>query len=331
MTAPRPGTPEWFDQVVEDVIDPDRPIVDPHHHLWPPEGRLPYSLDDLHCDVDSGHRIERTVFVECRSSYDLDAPAHLASLGETRFVAGEAARDPRHLIAGIVASADLRRDDLDEILDAHVEAGAGWFRGIRHALASTDQPEALMIPGRAPARLAADPGFRRGVARLGERGLTYDSWHYHFQNPEFLELARAVPGTTMVLDHFGTPLGVGAWAGRRDEIFEQWRADIAAIAECPNVVAKLGGMAMPDNGYGWHTAERPPTSDELVAAQGDWYRHTIDCFGPARCMFESNFPVDRLSLSYRTVWNACKRIAAEYTDAEQDALFRGTATRTYRL
>lgn len=331
MTRPAPGSQEWLDLVVEDVIDPDRPIVDPHHHLWPPGGALPYGLDELHADTGSGHRIERTVFVECGAAYDPDAPEHLRSVGETRFVAGESARDPAHLIGGIVASADLRRADLDEVLDAHLEAGGVLFKGIRHALASAEHPEVLRIPGRAPRDLASDPAFRRGVARLGERGLTYDTWHYHYQNRDFLELARAVPGTTMVLDHFGTPLGVGPYAAQRTEIWERWRNDIAELARCPNVVAKLGGLAMPDNGYGWDAAERPPTSDEFVSAQRDWYLHTIDCFGPQRCMFESNFPVDRWSLSYRVLWNALKKVAADFTEAEQDDLFRGTATRVYRL
>ena len=121
------------------------------------------------------------------------------------------------------------------------------------------------------------------------------------------------------------------YAGRRDEVFAEWAADIARLAACDNVVAKLGGLAMPDNGFGWHTADRPPTSDEFVAAQQRYYHHTIECFGPERCMFESNFPVDRTSLSYRTLWNGLKKIAARYTADEQTAMFSGTARRVYRL
>ena len=336
MTNPIPGTQEWLDLVIEEVVDPARPIVDPHHHLWPAGGALPYGLDALHSDVDGtssggGHRIVRTVFVECGAAYDHAAPEHLLSVGETSFVAGESARDPAHLIGGIVSSADLRRPDLDEILDAHAEAGGHLFKGIRHALSSAEHPEALRIPGRAPRDLATDPSFRRGVGRLGDRGLTYDTWHYHYQNGDFLDLARAVPQTTMVLDHFGTPLGVGPYAARRDEIRAGWRDTIAEIARCPNVVAKLGGLAMPDNGFEWHTARRPPTSDEFVAAQRDWYLHTIDCFGPDRCMFESNFPIDRWSLSYGVLWNGLKKIAATFSATEQDAMFRGTASSVYRL
>jgi predicted TIM-barrel fold metal-dependent hydrolase len=230
-----------------------------------------------------------------------------------------------------VSHADLRLENLDGVLDAHVEAGRGLFRGIRHALACADPAAGLSIPGRAPAGLFADPAFRRGVARLGVRGLTYDCWHYHYQNREFLELAQPVPGTTMVLDHFGTPLGVGPYAGQREEIYEVWERDIADIARCENVVAKLGGLAMPDNGFGWNTAERPPTSDEFVAAQSRYYIHTLEHFGADRCLFESNFPVDRMSLSYRTLVNGVKMILDGCSAAERDAVFFGTAQRVYRI
>jgi predicted TIM-barrel fold metal-dependent hydrolase len=262
-------------------------------------------------------------------------------VGETEFVAGIAAASARGdaagsngnaIISAIVSHADLTDgDSLDEVLDAHEAAGSGLFRGIRHAGARDPHPEALTIPGRAPEGLYGRSDFRRGVARLGQRGLSYDTWHYHHQNDAFAELAQAVPETTMVLDHFGTPLGVGPYAERRDEIFQQWKTDITRIASCPNVVAKLGGLAMPDNGFGWNNRATPATSDELVAAQQDYYLHTIDAFGPERCMFESNFPVDKWSVSYHVYWNAMKKIAVRFTEAEQQALFSGTARRIYRL
>ncbi len=324
-------TDAWLDQVVEDVIEPDLPIVDPHHHLWPPGGAMAYGLDDLHADVGDGHHIVATVFIECGAAYRTVGEGRFAPVGETDFVAREAARDDGTLIRGIVARADLRDQHLDAVLDAHEDAAGGRFRGIRHALSRAIEPEALTIPGAAPEGLSDDPAFRRGVRRLGERGLTYDSWHYHYQNREFLDLARAAPDTTMVLDHFGTPLGVGSFAGRRDEIFDSWRADIVELAACSNVVAKLGGLAMPDNGFGFDTAERPPTSEEFLAAQRRYYEHTIECFGADRCMFESNFPVDRRSLSYRTFWNACKLLTADMSADERHALFAGTAARVYRL
>lgn len=325
------GSPEWFAQVTEEVVDPSRPIVDPHHHLWPAGGALPYGLNELHGDTASGHNITKTVFIECGAGYTTDSPAHLAPVGETAFVAAESKRDPSHLISGIIAHADLRRDDVASILDAHEAAGDGLLRGIRDALSRADHPEVLAIPGNAPKDLFKDVDFQRGVALLGERGLTYDSWHYHYQNQEFLELARAVPGTTMILDHFGTPLGVGPYTEHREEIFAQWKIDIADIARCSNVVAKLGGLAMPDNGFGWHEAQRPPTSDEFLAVQRRYFEHTIECFGPSRCMFESNFPIDRFSLSYTVVWNAFKKLVSSYSESEKDDMFRGTATRVYRL
>lgn len=329
--GPQPGTSEWLNQVIETVIEPDLPIVDPHHHLWPNGTGMGYGLEELKADTTDGHRIINTVFVECGAVYDRRSSDPFACVAETAYVAGEAERDPDHLIAGIVAKADLRSDHLAEILDAHTEAGLGRFRGIRHALAFAHHPEVLSIPGRGPEGLAYDPDFQRGVALLGARGLTYDSWHYHYQNREFLDLARAVPDTIMVLDHFGTPIGVGPYAAQKADILAQWKTDIAEIATCPNVVAKLGGMAMPDNGYGWNSAPQPATAAELIAAQADMYRHTIECFGPERCMFESNFPVDRMSLAYRTVWNAFKLMTKDFSPGERDALFSGTATRVYRL
>ncbi|MEM6660760.1 MAG: amidohydrolase family protein [Pseudomonadota bacterium] len=325
---------DWLAQVTEEVIDPAREIIDPHHHLWN-RGGSAYEVPEWWADTGSGHNVTQTVFIECHAYYDDTAPDHLRPVGETRKIAELAqasTTDPdKASITAIVAHADLRLDALDQVLDAHDAAGNGLFRGIRHAGAHEPMPEALFIPGRAPAGLYADPDFRRGVARLGERGLTYDTWHYHHQNRDFLALAKAVPGTTMILDHFGTPLGVGQYEGQRETIFERWQDDVAEIAECPNVIAKLGGMAMPDNGFGWHDQDRPPTSDEFVEAQAPWYLHMIQCFGPERCMFESNFPVDKVSISYRVLWNGLKKIAAEFDETAQQAMFSGTARSVYRL
>ncbi len=332
----QPGTQEWLDQVDEAPIDPDREIVDPHHHLWPPGGMLAYGVDELVADTGSGHNIVQTVFIECGAGYRTDGPSELLPVGETEFVAAAAAdlaeRYPNAApIDGIVAHADLSHPDLDAVLDAHESASGGRFRGIRDSLAHAVEPEALLIPGQYGESKSAGAAFRRGVARLGERGLSYDCWLYHHQNGEFAALARAVPETTMVWDHFGTPLGVGRYAGHQDEIFEQWKRDTAEIAACENTVAKLGGLAMPDNGFGFHVAEAPPTSDDLLDAQRRWYEHTIECFGPERCMFESNFPVDRMSLSYTVYWNAMQKLAAAFTETEQQAMFAGTARRVYRL
>ena len=328
---------DWLESVTEEILEPDRPIIDPHHHLWRARGAGDYLLPELWRDTGSGHNIRQTVFIECHAEYRDHGPSHLRPVGETEFVAAIAAAsrqdDSQATITGIVAHADLRLPlaQLDAVLDAHEVASEGLFRGIRHAGACEDNPEFLLIKPRQPKGLYQDPDFRRGLAHLGKRGLSYDTWHYHHQNRDFLELARAVPETTMVLDHFGTPLGVGPYAGRRQEIFSQWREDIAEIARCPNVYAKLGGLAMPDNGFGWNLRVTPPGSDEFVSAQQDYYHHTLDCFGADRCMFESNFPVDKWSLSYHVVWNGFKKLAANYSEDEKSRLFYHTAAEVYRL
>jgi len=331
------GDQAWLDQVIESPVDPHRPIIDPHHHLWPEPGALLYGPSHLAADTGAGHNIVATLFMECHAAHHRDGAKHLRPIGETEFVAASAdwltAEHPdAPPIAGIIGTADLADGEhLDEVLDAHIEAAGGRFRGIRDALARATEPEVMMIAGMNPAGKYAGTDFRAGVRRLGERSLTYDSWHYHHQNHEFLELARAVPETTMVLDHFGTPCGVGQYEGHRDEIFDAWKDDITALATCENVVAKIGGLAMPDNGFGFHTSERPPTSDELVDAQGRYYLHTIEAFGAERCMFESNFPVDRFSLSYTVFWNAAQKMVADFSETEQTALFSGTAARVYSI
>jgi predicted TIM-barrel fold metal-dependent hydrolase len=337
MAAAVPGTPAWLERVKEEIVEPKRRIFDPHHHLWDQPDRGSYLLEDLWADTGSGHGIEKTVFVECRASYREGGPEHLRPVGETEFAAEIAAASAAGgsvgaTIAGIVAHADLTGGDaVEEVIRAHEDAGRGLFRGIRHAGARDPHPEELGIPGRAPEGLYACDAFREGLRVLGRLGLTYDTWHFHHQNAAFADLARAVPETTMILDHFGTPLGVGRYRDRRKEIFEAWKVDIAEIARCPNVFAKLGGLAMPDNGFGWHARDLPPTSDEFAEAQRPYYLHAIECFGPERCMFESNFPVDKQSVSYQVLWNGLKKIVGDFSEDEKDAVFYGTARRVYRL
>ena len=335
-----PGTRAWYAQVTEDIIDPERPIVDPHHHLWSGWGSKitpDYLLEDLWGDTESGHKIEKTVFIECGASYRKTGPDHLKPVDETEFVADIAvqsatAGSAKAVIAGIVSHADLTLGDvLDEVLEAHEAAGKGLFRGIRHAGAHHPHPEEAFIAGWSAPGLFLDEAFQAGVRLLGQRGYTYESWHFHTQLRDFCALAKAAPETTIILDHFGTPLGTKSFRDQREAIFQQWQADIVTLAECPNVYAKLGGLAMPDNGFGWHEAAKPATSDELVAAQKRYYLYTIECFGVNRCLFESNFPVDKLSISYAVLWNAFKKMVADFSEDEKHALFYGTAAKVYRL
>ena len=219
---------EWLDQVKEDIVDPGRPMIDTHHHLWErpsPWGR--YVLEDLWADTESGHNIVKTVFIDCRASYRESGPDHLKPVGETEFVVGLAeasAADPdKATIAAIVSHADMTLGaEAAEVLEAHEAAGAGLFRGIRHA-GPFDDSGTLMNAGRGRPCPYGRDDFREGVRTLGRMGYTYDTWHFHMQNREYLALAKAVPDTIMILDHFGTPLGAGAYAGKQDEIFEQWK------------------------------------------------------------------------------------------------------------
>ena len=328
-------TEQWLASVSEEIIDPDRRIIDPHHHLW--RTGIVYQVEDLWRDTGSGHNIEKSVFVDCRAEYRVDGPEYLRCLGETEYVVAQAKLSEqggggKTVIAGVVSGADLTLGTaLSEVLDQHIELGEGRFRGIRMAAARDPNPEALMLPAQAPEGLYGQAAFRAGMKELGDRGLTFDAWHYHHQNQEFLAMAQAVPTTQIVLDHFGSPLGVGAYAAKREEIFEQWKVDIEAISRCDNVVAKLGGLSMPDNGFGWDKRESAPSSDEFVSAQSRYFSHVIECFGPDRCMFASNFPVDKLSISYHVLYNGFKKVAAAYTDAEKDAMFYGTAARIYGI
>ncbi len=337
MTNLQPGSDAWLAQVREEPIEPEQPIIDPHHHLWKNRFGRDYLLPEFHGDTGGGHNIVKSVFMECRAFWLREGPEHLRPTGETRHIADLARRSesgpnekaPR--IAGIVAHADLRlaaTAKLGELLDAHEAVCGGRLRGIRQC-AALDRAAPLFIDVQAPAGLYADADFRAGLRMLAARNLTFDAWHYHHQMRDFIDLAQALPECTFVLDHFGTPLGVGPW--RLEAVYPQWRRDLAALARCENVYAKLGGLAMPDNGFGWHEAARPPDSDEFVAAQKRWYLHAIDCFGPERCMFESNFPVDRLSIGYTVLWNGFKKLAADFSEAEKQALFHGTAARVYRL
>ena len=339
-------TEEWLTQVQEEAIDPARPICDPHHHLWyrpglPPTTTSvpnPYLLDQLLADTGSGHNVVSTVFVECASMYRADGPEAFRPVGETEFVQGVAAMSASggfgdtRAAAGIVSFADLSLgDDVAPVLEAHIAASPNRFRGIRHAAGWHESPDIRNSHSNPPKGLLLDPTFRKGFAHLGRLGLSFDAWLYHPQIAELADLARAFPGTTIILDHFGGPLGIGPYAGKLDEVFEEWKPAIDELAKAPNVVAKLGGINMPINGFGWEKRERPPTSEELAEATKHYYLHTIDRFGPDRCMFESNFPVDRASCSYPVLWNAFKRMVSDFREDEKQAMFYGTATRVYRL
>ena len=326
----------WLERYVEDVIWPALPTIDAHHHLWV-ENEVPYLLDDIAADVADGHRIVATVFVQAHYGYDQHGPAHLAPVGETRKVAAIANEAlcrgmPTRVAAGIVGFVDLTLGDLvDDVLDAHVAAANGSFRGVRHSVSNDPAfPKGIVIRP-AAAHMLGNAHYRAGLERVSARGLTYDAMLYHVQIPELTALARALPELSIVLDHIGCILGVGPYSGRSDATFRTWHRDMTELATCPNVMVKLGGLGMVITGAAWHERTAPPGSEELADAWRPYIETCIALFGAKRCMFESNFPVDKAMYSYRTLWNAFKRLAAGASSEERAALFSGTATKAYQL
>ncbi|MGA9866974.1 MAG: amidohydrolase family protein [Acetobacteraceae bacterium] len=342
-TAPRsashylPVREDWLAKRQEPILEPGLPIVDPHHHLWDRPDWL-YLLPDLLADLNAGHNVIATVFVQARAFHRAGGPEELRPVGEVEFVNGVAAMSasgrygmPR-VCAGIVGHADLRLGArVEAVLDALVRAGGDRFRGIRHITAHDDDPVMLNPGYPMPARLMADRAFREGFAVLARKGLTFDAWLYHPQIAELTALARAVPDARIVLDHVGGPLGIGRYGAHRAEVFAVWQPAIRELATCPNVHVKLGGLGMRINGFGFEDADRPPSSETLAAAWRPYVETCIEAFGADRCMFESNFPVDKGSYSYAVCWNTFKRLASAASASEKTALFSGTASRFYRL
>ncbi len=317
---------------MEDALQPDLAICDPHHHLWDYPGDR-YLLEELKADTSyssaaTGRVVTKTVFVECGSGYRRDGPEAFRPVGETEFVV---AADPEGFIAGVVGFADLRQPEIDEVLAAHVDAGQGRFRGIRQVIAWDSSPEIRASHTNPPPGLLADPAFGSGLAALGRAGLSFDAWLYHPQIPDLTELIRRHPEVRVVLNHLGGPLGIGPYRGRRGEVLEAWRTSLSGLATCPNVAVKLGGIGMPIFGMGWHHQAGGATSEELLAAWGEELRWCIDAFGADRCMFESNFPVDKVSCGYAALWGAFGQVVVDASPSERASLFHDTAVRTYRL
>jgi len=327
----------WLDQIIEDVIEPELPICDPHHHFWDRLGSR-YLLEELLADAGGGHRLRSTVFIECMSMFNHRASVTMAPVGETEFVQGIAAQSASGqygetvVAAGIVGFADLLLgNDVEPVLAAHVAASPNRFRGIRHACSWDASDEIRNSHTKPPPQLYLNDQFREGFACLQTHNLLFDAWLYHTQLAELASLARAFPRQRIILDHVGGPLGKGPYANHREEVRQIWEQGIADLASCPNVVIKLGGLAMDINGFRWNKRKLPPTSEELAGATAPYINYCIQQFGPERCMFESNFPVDKVSCSYTILWNSFKRITKDYSAADKAHLFHDTAEEVYRL
>jgi len=321
----------------EPIPEPELPIFDPHHHLWDyPNSR--YLLPELLEDVESGHKVEGTAFVECGAFYRAGAPAGWEFVGETEFVNGVAAMassgryGPVMACEAIAGRADLSMGAaVEAVLERHVRAGNGRFRSIRHAGAHDPDERIRRSHTNPPPGLYGTTAFHEGFARLSRLGLSFEAWQFHPQLPEVTALARAFPETLILLNHVGGPLGIGPYEGRREEVFEAWRRDVRELAKEPNVWVKLGGLGMAICGFGFHKREALPDSQELADAWRPYVETCIEAFGPERAMFESNFPVDKVSCSYRTLWNAFKRLASGASPDEKARLFRDSARKFYRL
>jgi predicted TIM-barrel fold metal-dependent hydrolase len=333
------GGNDWLALTQESTVEPEIPICDPHHHFWDlrPE-RLPYQrylLQELVADVQCGHNVRSTVFIETRAMYRPEGPVELRPVGEVEFVQGLAAASasglygPCRAAAAIVGHADLKLGDrVEPVLEALRAASPNRFRGIRHTVTWDPHPE---VGNREQEGVLATGSFRAGGQVLARMGLSLDTGLCFPQLPELAAFARAIPDLTIILNHLGGLNRVGPYANRDDEVLATWRRGIAAVAECPNVHLKLGGIGMPRLGFDWHERTKPIGSEELASSMAPFMTYCIEQFGAERCMFESNFPPDKVSFSHHILFNAFKRFSKGYTAAERAALFHDTAVRAYRI
>jgi predicted TIM-barrel fold metal-dependent hydrolase len=332
------GGNDWLALTPEPSLEPDLPICDPHHHFWDMRSaRVPYQrylLPELLADV-AGHNVVSTVFVEARSMYRSDGPEEMRPVGEVEFVQGIAAAcasgiyGPIRAAAAIVGHADLTLGEgVEPVIEALQIASPNRFRGIRHSVTWDPHPE---VPRTAVAKLMLDDAFRAGARVLARRGLSFDAFIYFHQLPDLVDFALAVPDLRIILNHMGGLVFNGPYAERRQDNIDLWRENLAAVARCPNILCKVGGIGQPRTGFDWHLRDTPIGSEELAASMAPLMSYCIDLFGPGRCMFESNFPPDKVGYSYRVLYNAFKRLSAGYTPDERAALFHDTAAAVYRV
>ncbi|MSQ06786.1 MAG: amidohydrolase [Dehalococcoidia bacterium] len=333
------GGNDWLALTQEPTLEPELPICDPHHHLWDfrPE-RLPYQrylLHELMADVSVGHNVKSTVFVETRGMYRPDGPVEMRPVGEVEFVQGMAAASasglygPCRAASGIVGHANLNLGaKAQPVLEALKAASPNRFRGIRHTVTWDPHPE---VGNREKEKVLATADFRAGAKALAGMGLSMDTGVVFHQLPELAAFAKAVPNLTIVLNHIGGLMRTAPYDKNPDEVMSAWRKGITAVAQSPNIYLKLGGIGMPRAGFDWHTRTKPIGSEELAKSIAPLMTYCIEQFSPSRCMFESNFPPDKVSFSHHILFNAFKRFSKGYSASERANLFHDTAARAYRL
>ena len=336
------GGNDWLALTQEETLEPEIPICDPHHHFWDHRlARIPfqkYLLQELADDMNSGHNVRSTVFVEARSMYRAGGPDEMKPVGEVEFVQGLAAASasglygPGRAAASIVGHANLNLGDgVKPVLEALQAASPNRFRGIRHSVTWDPNPDIENTAAHNQEGQMSSDNFRAGAKVLAGMGLSLEGWMFFPQMFELAEFAKAVPDLQIILCHVGGLLRYGPYGGRDEEVFDTWRKGIAAAAECPNIVIKLGGLGMPSAGFDWHTRNTPIGSEELAKDSAPIMNYCIEQFGPNRCMFESNFPVDKVSFSYHVMWNAFKRLSKDYSASERADMFHDVSARIYNV
>ena len=333
------GGNDWLALTQEPTLEPEIPICDPHHHFWDFRAeRVPYQrylLHELAADINSGHNVRSTVFVEARSMYRTDGPEELRPVGEVEFVQGLAAASasglygPGRAAAAIIGRADLKLGErVEPVLEALQAASPNRFRGIRHSVGWDPHPE---VPSREAEGILASEHYRAGAGVLERMGLCLETGVMFPQLPELADFAKSVPDLTIILNHIGGLMRTGPYGNRDEGVLATWRSGIAAVGACPNVIIKLGGIGMPRYGFDWHTRDEPIGSEELAESMAPFMNHCIEQFGPSRSMFESNFPVDKVSFSHHILFNAFKRMSQGHSAAERAEMFHDTAARVYRI
>jgi len=322
----------------EAVLDPDIAILDAHHHLFD-RPHLRYLLDDYLADVNAGHKIIGSVYIETQAFARADGAEELRPVGEVEFANGVATimasgvYGPCRVAAGIVGFADMTLGDrVAATLDASMAAAPQRFRGVRQiALSHPNEATLRFLTHRPPADLLNSPAFRAAYRHLGPRGPSFDATVLHHQLPEVAQLAADYPDTTIVLDHAGLAMAMHVGPDGREDVFQAWRRNMMELARRPSVVCKVGGLGTAYWGFGFNERPDPIGYQELAAAWKPYVETAIEAFGADRCMMESNYPNDGRSCGFVPLWNAMKYIVRSHTAEEKAALFRGTAARVYRV
>ncbi len=330
---------DWLALTTEETLEPEIAICDPHHHFWvhrpEPADYQQYLLPDLVGDVNSGHNVHSTVFIEVRCEYRTDGPDEMKPVGEVEYVqtiadaSASGSHGPTKAAAAIIGHADLKLGEgVRPVLEAMQAASPNRFRGVRHSVGWDESRE---LANREIKGALGTDGYRAGAKVLAGMGLILENSLYFHQASELADFARALPELTIVLNHIGGLVRVGPYANRDEYVLPEWRKGIELMAKAPNIVLKLGGVGQTRFAYGWDERETPVGSEELAETLGPLMNHCIEQFGPERCMFESNYPVDKISFSYNVLFNAFKRLSKGYSATDRANLFHGTAARVYNI